>query len=120
MKSDETPSRPVEQRSTVEKFLGIGEQLSADAWRNGLAPEGRLVLSDLIPRGYDVRRDNPVVLLFSLRRGTPLRALIEGVTEWRRYRQVHRSVSLLTIAPEELSEQAKELGLETGVVLTPC
>jgi len=86
------------------------------AWRDGLAPEGRLVLSDLIPRGHDVRRDIPAVLLFSVRRGTLLRALIEGVKEWRRYRQVHRSVSLLTIAPEKLTEQAKELGLQTEIL----
>ncbi len=86
------------------------------AWRDGLAPEGRLVLSDLIPRGYDVRRDIPAVLLFSLRRGTLFRALIEGVKEWRRYRQVHRSVSLLTIASEEFAEQARGLGLETEVL----
>lgn len=82
----------------------------------------------------DETRDIPAVLLLSLRCGTLLRALIEGVRERRRYRQVHRCVSLLTIAPEELSEQAQQLELETeslpmnlsshparvSVVLTPC
>ena len=86
------------------------------AWRDGLAPEGRLVLSDLIPRGHDVRRDIPAVLLFSLRHGTLLHALIEGAKEWRRHRQVHRHVSLLTIALEELAAQAQELGLEPEVL----
>jgi len=86
------------------------------AWRDGLDPRGRLVLSDLIPREYDVRRDIPAVLLFSLRRRTLLRALIEGVKEWRRYRQVHRSVPLLTIAPEELVQQATELRLDVKIL----
>ena len=85
-------------------------------WCDGLAPEGRLVLSDLIPRGYDVRRDIPAVLLFSLRRGMLLRALIEGVKEGHRHRQVHRSAPLLTIAPEELTQQATELGLDTEIL----
>jgi SAM-dependent methyltransferase len=85
-------------------------------WRDGLAPGGRLVLSDLIPRGHDVRRDIPAVLLFSLRRGTLLRTVIEGVKEWRRYRHVHSSVSLLMITPDELTQQAKELGLDTEIL----
>ncbi|MCK5439165.1 MAG: class I SAM-dependent methyltransferase, partial [Gemmatimonadetes bacterium] len=101
----------VVQYMSADEFVGW-----LAAWRDGLAVRGRLVLSDLIPREYDVRRDIPAVLLFSLRRRTLLRALVEGVKEWRRYRRVHRSVPLLTIAPEELAQQAGELGLDAEIL----
>ena len=96
----------VSQYMTAEEFsrwLGC--------WQRLLRPNGRLVLSDLIPSGPRPASECVDFLLFSARNGFLMRALSKGLAELRRYPKANLSLLLHSVSHEDLLEKATAAGL---------
>jgi SAM-dependent methyltransferase len=80
-------------------------------WRDLLAADGRLVLSDLIPPDHGFLADLWSLLRFSVRRGYLFRALWNVLGEHRRYLTTRKSCPLYRVGREELLRHAQGAGL---------
>lgn len=80
-------------------------------WRTMLAPDGCVVLSDLIPPRHSTLADLRSLLFFSLRRGYLLEAVRNVLRERKRYGATAQAVPLLHVAQHELQRDAEAAGL---------
>lgn len=85
-------------------------------WRGMLAPDGKLVLSDLIPPTHRGMSDVVDLLRLGARRGSPLRAAGEALGGLRQYWRTSRAVPLVRVGLEELERAAAGADLETRVL----
>ena len=80
-------------------------------WRNMLAQNGRIVISDIIPPGHPALRDVWDLLQFSARRGFLLRAMWQALGEIWQYWGVRRVRPLTQFRREDFNGQAVALGM---------
>lgn len=80
-------------------------------WRNMLAPDGRIVVSDLIPPDYPAIWDIVDQLRFGARRRVLATAIWEALSEVALYWKVRRAYPLSRIGCEELRWRATSAGL---------
>jgi cyclopropane fatty-acyl-phospholipid synthase-like methyltransferase len=80
-------------------------------WRGALAPEGRIVVSDLIPPDHRSISDLIDLLVFSARRGRLARLLWQAFSELNRYLKMRRARPLTRIGCDELSRRGAAAGL---------
>lgn len=92
-------------------------ELWISRWRALLAPEGQIVLSDLIPPGHRLTTDLRDLLRFLARRRLLSRLLPQASAELRRYWAARTADPLSRVSPEDLSRWAEKAGL--GVQLLP-
>lgn len=85
-------------------------------WRDMLAVEGKLVLSDLIPPRRSSLPDIVDLLGFAIRHGFALRAAADALGGVLSYSQTSRSVPLLHVGRDDLQRHAADAGLELEVV----
>jgi ribosomal protein S18 acetylase RimI-like enzyme/2-polyprenyl-3-methyl-5-hydroxy-6-metoxy-1,4-benzoquinol methylase len=98
---------------SVAQYLTVPEiQQWLATWRAMLAPGGRLIVSDLLPPGYDGLTDLLAFLGFCARKRFLIRALREGWAEARSYGRMRARQDLLRVDPEELRRWGAEQGLE--------
>ena len=90
------------------------EEFSAwmERWRRMLAPDGCIVLSDIIPRDYSSFLEPAAMLGFSARHGYLLDALWGGLKEIKHYAGMRRSRPLARIDREDLRAMADALRLK--------
>jgi hypothetical protein len=74
-------------------------------------PDGRLVLSDLIPPGATSAAECADFLAFSARHGLLMKALKKGVAEIRRYPKAKLSLRLRPVSKMDLLQKATEAGM---------
>lgn len=96
----------VVQYMTHEEFC---ERLKR--WREMLAPDGLLIISDLITHDAHPLHELVEMLAFSARRGLFVRALSETLDEFARYVATRRSRRLYKIKPGDLHRLASGAGL---------
>jgi hypothetical protein len=80
-------------------------------WRNMLAPDGRIVISDLIPPNYPALWDVEDLLKFSARRGFLMRAVWQALNEIWGYWAVRQARPLSRFGQGELNRQATDAEL---------
>jgi SAM-dependent methyltransferase len=85
-------------------------------WRDLLAVDGRIVISDVIPPDVDTTKELIGFLRFGLRNGFLFDAILNGLKEIPRYFGTRKTGSLLCLAPEELRDQAMQAGLDCEVL----
>jgi SAM-dependent methyltransferase len=85
-------------------------------WRELLAPDGKLVLSDLIPPGHGSLFDIADLLRLGARLGFPLRAVGEILGDLRIYWRTRRAMPLVQIGPKDLERAAAAADLRTTVL----
>jgi 2-polyprenyl-3-methyl-5-hydroxy-6-metoxy-1,4-benzoquinol methylase len=73
-------------------------------WRSMLAPQGAIVLSDLIGAARSVVREMFDLLWFAARRRVLLDALVEEAASIRRYARAKSDAPLLSVNPHDLAE----------------
>ena len=94
----------------AELWIWIGR------WRDLLASDGKIVLSDLIPPDHGSRSDSLDLFRFAARHGSPLRAASQALGGLRAYRRTSRAVPLSRVGTRDLTRHASEAGLETTVL----
>ena len=82
-------------------------------WRRMLAPNGRVVISDLIPPSHSSSFDIVDLFRFGVRHGSPIRVVRDSLGDVREYRRTSRDVPLVRVGIQELTAHAAEAGLET-------
>jgi hypothetical protein len=103
--------------NSVAQYMGPEELWAWLArWRGMLAPDGRLVLSDLIPPSHHGFSDVADLLRLGARRGFPLRAAGEALGGLRHYWRTSRAIPLVRVGLEDLERAAGGAGLETKVL----
>jgi SAM-dependent methyltransferase len=81
-------------------------------WRQMLAPDGKLVLSDLIAPGHSGISDIVDLLRLGARHGSALRATREALGGLVHYWRTSRAVPLTRIGLEDLGPRAADAGLD--------
>lgn len=81
-------------------------------WRGLLAPNGRLVLSDIILPAYSFRADLLAFLWFSFKNGFLFRSVIGGIREIGSYQSVKGALPLLKLGVADLERLAAQSGLQ--------
>jgi SAM-dependent methyltransferase len=98
--------------NSVVQYMSLDEfSVSLACWRTLVAPGGRIVISDLIPRNHHAISDVMDMLRFSARRGILGDAILWAFRKLGRYRRVRRVSSFGGIGLEELSQRGKAEGL---------
>lgn len=98
--------------NSVVQYLSADELKSKIAeWVKLLAPNGRLVLSDLSEPGHSTLRDMASLFGFSLRRGYLVRAVRNTLAERRRYSATAQSRPLYHPSRGEVEQFAAAAGL---------
>src|SRR6266566_2676141 len=101
----------VVQYMTPDEFHGwLGR------WRAMLAPEGRLVLSDLLTRDVNPLREVVELLLLSARGRCLVSVVRKALGELRHYTRTRHVRPLCRIALDDLRERAGRLGLAVDVM----
>jgi SAM-dependent methyltransferase len=80
-------------------------------WRRLLAPNGGIVLSDLVPHDQSMRRDLVDLCRFYVQRGRLTRALVGRCGDAVRYWRARRARPLTRISRDELCSEAAAAGL---------
>lgn len=80
-------------------------------WQKWLAPDGRVVISDLIPCDYQPMLDLLAMLMFSARHGFLVQAVREGLREVRRYWRMRQAQPLGRFEPDNLRQRFAAVGL---------
>ena len=101
----------VVQYMTADEFAGW-----LSRWRTLLAPEGRIVLSDVPVPGASVVGELLVMLRFAARHGFLLRAVRDGVREAGRYARFRNAADLTCWAPDDIVRLAGEFGLTARIL----
>ncbi len=81
-------------------------------WGTMLAPNGMLVLSDIIPPRHSGLFDLAHLLRFGLRHGSPLRAANEALGGVANYWRASRALPLTRIGREDLTRRATAAGFD--------
>jgi cyclopropane fatty-acyl-phospholipid synthase-like methyltransferase len=82
-------------------------------WRRMLLPEGKLILSDLIPPEHNGLHDIADLLRLGIRQGSPLRAASEALGGLARYWRTRTAAPLTRVDQQDLVRRAAIAGLET-------
>jgi cyclopropane fatty-acyl-phospholipid synthase-like methyltransferase len=85
-------------------------------WRDILAPEGRIVVSDIIPVEYSSVLDIVDILNLSIRRGFAMRALADGSADIFHYIRQRHTRPLTRYGHDDLRRSAHEAGLSMSVL----
>lgn len=85
-------------------------------WRDLLAPDGQIVLSDLIPLQHGTLSDIVDLIRFGAQHGSAFRAAMQAVGDIGEYRRTTRAVPLVRVSAQELIRHAADAGLETLVL----
>ena len=80
-------------------------------WRRVLKPDGRIVISDVIPANYDSLRDFTDILRLSARRGFLRQAIFDGLHEIAGYARKRQSRPLTRYDRGDLIRHAERAGL---------
>src|SRR5690606_20027592 len=83
------------------------------AWRDLLAPGGKVVLSDLIDPDRGGLRDLADLLWFGVRHGAPVQAVTSAFGSVTAYWRTRRAAPLLQLRPAELGARAARAGLRS-------
>jgi cyclopropane fatty-acyl-phospholipid synthase-like methyltransferase/ribosomal protein S18 acetylase RimI-like enzyme len=102
---------------SVAQYFSVPElQRWLATWRAMLAPGGCLIVSDLVPPGYDGMKDLFAFVGFSARKRFLLRAFWEGLSEARHYGRTRAQQDLLRVDPEHLRRWSAEQGLDMALL----
>lgn len=85
-------------------------------WGRLLAPDGQIVLSDLISPDHGPFSDVVDLFLFGVHHGSPFRAAKQALGDVGEYRRTSRAVPLVRVAAQDLIRHASNAGLETLVL----
>jgi cyclopropane fatty-acyl-phospholipid synthase-like methyltransferase len=85
-------------------------------WRDVLSPDGRIVLSDLIPHEHGQLSDMMDLFRFAALHGSPFRAATQALGDVGGYRRASRAVPLVRVGARDLTRHASDAGLETRVL----
>jgi SAM-dependent methyltransferase len=85
-------------------------------WRDLLAPDGQIVLSDLIPPEHGTLSDIVDLIRFGAHHGSPFRAARQALGDVGEYRRTSRAVPLVRVGAQDLIRHASHAGLETTVL----
>jgi cyclopropane fatty-acyl-phospholipid synthase-like methyltransferase len=113
-----TPVEGTEGRFDLILANSVGQFMTADElrgwlrrWRGMLAPDGRLVLSDLVPPDYPALADLLTLFRFSASKGFLFRALWDAARVMPLYWRTRNARPLLRTSRQELATWGLEAGL---------
>ena len=87
-----------------------------ERWRDLVAPNGQIVLSDLIPQQHGRLSDMIDLFRFAARHGSPFRAARQAIGDVGGYRRASRAAPLVRVGTRDLTQHATDAGLETKVL----
>jgi SAM-dependent methyltransferase len=103
--------------NSVVQYMREGELSSwLRRWRDMLHPDGRIVVSDVLPPGLPAWRESVEYLFFHLRRGLLGPAVRQAWREVRRYAGLRSSSPLAQLRRQDLERQAAAAGLAVEVL----
>jgi cyclopropane fatty-acyl-phospholipid synthase-like methyltransferase len=98
--------------NSVGQFMAVEELRGwLRAWRGMLAPNGRIVLSDLVPPDYPATADLATLVRFSWSKGFLFRALYDAARVMPLYLRTRTAGPLLQTSRNDLDAWAREAGL---------
>jgi cyclopropane fatty-acyl-phospholipid synthase-like methyltransferase len=99
--------------NSVAQFMAAQELAHwLQRWRHMLAPEGHIVVSDLVPPGYPAAADLITLLRFSASRGFLARALYDAARVMPLYHRTRRARPLLRTSHDQLTRWGSDAALE--------
>jgi ubiquinone/menaquinone biosynthesis C-methylase UbiE len=103
--------------NSVVQYMTMAElSIWLGRWRELLARDGRLVLSDLIPTEHSVVSDTADLLMFGARHRAPMTALGQAVGGVIHYLRMRQASPLTRIGQDELAQRAAVAGLSSDAL----